>query len=92
MSNRFDVRTMVLGVLAEVKDNQKDTDVDSLYMQKIKPLVFSEQIMAKLFTFLREECSGVQEVEPIRVDFGMIERDNSIMTLAVNHTLKFSMR
>lgn len=86
-------KIVTVGVLSETFNTQKSTNVDTMYFQKIKPYVLSEQISMKLFTFLKDGCYSISNISPITVDYGLIQRDGyDLETYAVSHTITFTIK
>lgn len=86
-------RSFSVAVLAETPNALDVSSVDDEYLQKIKPYVFSEQIIAKLHTFVTSLPGSYTGANPVvEVNFGMIERDGGEPeTQAINHVIEFVM-
>lgn len=87
-------RQATVGVLTEVLDKNPGSSAVLKYAHKMKPHVFSEQVIAKMYTFLREECQGVYGYSDIAVEYGAIARDGSEseVTLVTSHTMTFTIK
>lgn len=91
---KLQLRRATVGVLTEVLDKDPGDDSTLRYAHKMKPHVFSEQVIAKLFTFLREECQGAYNYSDINIEYGAIAREGSEaeVTLVTSHTMSFEIK
>lgn len=80
-------KSITFGVLCEVLNRTDDSSADAQYFQKIRPYVFSEQIITKLLTF-GYTLPGIsfEGGNLVDVSYGLIERDGGdFESLAISH-------